>query len=277
MNRKEKQLSNPFSTGGGGVIFETRVQASFVVLMLAGGFVPCFSDCVIKKIKLQGKYSGYETDDLIVFLETQGDGQGKKLLGQIKHSVNITPGDTVFCEVIQAAWNDFNNPKIFTKGKDSIALITGPLSSTDTRDVREILEWARSCENSGGFFTKVGMTNFSSQAKQRKLSVFRSHLKKANGGHEVADEEIFQFLKHFHLLGYDLDIRAGVNLSLLHSLIGQYSPNDAQNIWTRVIAEVQSANQSAGTITVDSLPHEIRVIFQRSYAKTIPSKLAMMR
>lgn len=29
------QQSNPYSTGGGGVNFETRVQAAFTVLMLA--------------------------------------------------------------------------------------------------------------------------------------------------------------------------------------------------------------------------------------------------
>ena len=64
MKNTGKQISNPFSTGGGGVNFETRVQASFVVLMLTGGFVPCFRDCVIKKIKLQGRYSGYDTSQL---------------------------------------------------------------------------------------------------------------------------------------------------------------------------------------------------------------------
>jgi len=276
MGKTKKQLSNPFSTGSGGVNFETHVQAAFVVLMLAGGFVPCSPGCVIRRIKLQGRYAGYETDDLIVFTEKQGDGQGRKLLGQIKHSVSITPGDVVFGEVIQAAWNDFNNPKVFTRGKDSIALITGPLSAIDSNEVREILEWARSCENSGEFFTKVGLTNFSSAVKQRKLTAFQSQLKKANGTREVPDEETFQFLRHFHLLGYDLDIKAGVTLSLLHSLIGQYSRSEAQNIWARIIAEVQSANQNAGTITIVSLPDDIQTAFQRPYAKTMPPTLAVM-
>ena len=276
MSKPEKQLSNPFSTGGGGVNFETRVQALFVVLMLAGGFVPCFPDCAIKKIKLQGRYAGYDTDDLILYVERPGDREQKKLLGQVKHSIAITQGDVVFSEVIQAAWNDFTNPKIFTRGKDVIALITGPLSTTDTKDVREILEWTRSHENSEEFFRNVHLANFSSQAKQKKLEVFRLHLEKANGGQAVPDEEVFQFLRHFHLLGYDLDTKVGATVSLLHSLIGQYSLSDAQNIWTRVIDEVQSANQSAGTITIDTLPHDIRTTFQRPYAKTIPSKLAIM-
>ena len=69
MTRSDKQLSNPFSTGGGGVHFEAHVQASFVVLMLTGGFAPCMPNWPISKIKLQGKFAGYDTDDLIVFVE----------------------------------------------------------------------------------------------------------------------------------------------------------------------------------------------------------------
>jgi hypothetical protein len=108
------------------------------------------------------------------------------------------------------------------------------------------------------------------------LRAFQLQLKKANGGQEVPDEEVFQFLRHFYLLGYDLDTKAGVTVSLLHSLIAQYLQSDVQNIWTRVIDVVQTANQSAGTITIDSLPHDIRAAFQRPYAKTMPSKLAIM-
>ncbi len=65
----EKQIGNPFSTGGGGVNFETRVQALFAALMLADGSVPCFPGCPIRKIKLQGSHAGFNTDDLIAFRE----------------------------------------------------------------------------------------------------------------------------------------------------------------------------------------------------------------
>jgi len=274
MVNSKKEISNPFATGGGGVLFETHVQASFVVLMLATGFVPCFPSYPIKKIVLQGKHLGYDTDDLIVFVENPSDGQEKKLLAQVKHSIAITEGDSVFGEVIQAAWNDFNNPKIFTKGSDSIALITGPLSATDINHVRTILEWARSCGNSEEFFRNVEQTNFSSEQKRGKLKAFQSQLIKSNGGRDIPKEDIFQFLRHFHLLGYDLDIKTGVTLSLLHSLIGQYSQNDARNIWARIIDEVQFTNQNAGSITISSLPHDIQESFKKQIFETIPTNLS---
>ena len=69
MSKLDKQLSNPFSTGGGGPHFEAHIQAMFVTLMLTGGFAPCLPTWPIKKIKLQRKIDGYDTDDLVVFLE----------------------------------------------------------------------------------------------------------------------------------------------------------------------------------------------------------------
>jgi hypothetical protein len=275
MSNGAKQISSPFSTGSGGGHFEAYVQASFVALMLTGGYAPCLPCRPINKIKLQGKFAGYQTDDLIVFVQ-DNVGKGKcKLLAQIKHSISITENDPTFAEVIQSAWYDFNNAEIFNKGKDVFALITGPLSITDTNDVRIILEWARNSENSTEFFKKVELAYFSSEAKRRKLDAFKANLKKANGNVEVDAEEIFHFLKHFHLLGYDLDIKAGLTLSLLHSLIGQYSPDDVMSIWARLVDEVQSANKNAGTISVDSIPEELISAFRQRRVENIPDDFAI--
>jgi hypothetical protein len=100
MSKNGQELSNPFSTAGGGGQFEAHVQASFVVLMLTRGFAPCLACWPISKIKLQGKFAGYDTDDLIVFVEKPGSNQKWKILGQIKHSISITENDKVFGEVI---------------------------------------------------------------------------------------------------------------------------------------------------------------------------------
>jgi len=265
MNMNGKNLSNPFSTGGGGPHFEAHVQASFVALMLTGGFAPCLPCYPITKIQLQAKFAGYDTDDLIVFVESSDSGQEHKMFGQIKHSISITEKDKMFGEVIQAAWNDFNNTSLFTRNSDVVALITGPLSATDIGDVRTILEWARHSPNAIEFFEKVGLANFSSQSKQTKLQAFRTNLCNANNGNPASEEQFFDFLKHFHLLGYDLDIKTGVTLSLLHSLIGQYARENVHSLWTQLVDEVQSANKNAGSITVDSLVPERKSII---YYKT---------
>jgi hypothetical protein len=274
MKKSSRQLSNPYSTGGGGVHFEAYVQAAFVVLMLTGGFAPCMPCWPIKKIKLQGKYAGYDTDDMVIFIEHPSNGQTCKILGQIKHTIRITENDKVFADVIQSAWKDFNNASLFSKGKDTIALITGPLSATDINDVRTILEWARNSETDDEFIKKVELTYFSSHDKQNKLKAFKTCIEKANDSNAISDELLFEFLKHFHLLGYDLDIKAGVTLSLLHSLVGQFSTENAQSLWSRLVEEVQFANKNAGTISLKSLPEDLQNVFRQRVNQIIPSEFS---
>ena len=54
-----KNLSNPYSTGGGGFNFEAHVQASFVVLMLTDGISPCLPNYSIQKIDIITKEQNF--------------------------------------------------------------------------------------------------------------------------------------------------------------------------------------------------------------------------
>jgi hypothetical protein len=270
---KKKNLSNPFSTGGGGGHFEAHVQASFVALMLTGGHAPCLPCWPITEIKLQGKIDGADTDDLIITVENPVNKEQRKLFGQIKHSISITQGSTLFGEVIQAAWNDFNNSKVFTKDKDIIALITGPLNVTDAHNVQWLLNQARHTKNVDEFYRHVQQANFSPPKSNEKLDVIRHHLKTANGDHEVLQDDLYEFLNHFHLLGYDLGNEFGVVLSLLHSHISQFQKQKPQQLWASVVETVQSWNQDAGTITSRKLPEDLRDSFKQNIVREIPEEL----
>ncbi|AFY93168.1 ATP-binding protein [Chamaesiphon minutus] len=276
MPKPAKQQSNPYSTGGGGSNFETRVQAAFAVLMLTGRIAPCLPPFPITKIKLQARYTGVQTDDFIVFAKQPETEQEAKLLVQVKHDLSITEGDTTFAEVIQSNWNDFNSES-FDSSVDAIALVTGPLSATDIDDVRPILEWARHSEDETEFFTKIKTANFSSDAKRKKLAAFKIHLKNANEGIDVTDRQVWEFLKVFHLIGYDLDTESGSTLSLLHSLIAQYSNEAAPSVWARVVDAVQISNQNAGTIALETLPEDIRTKFSTAIFSSWLSDLNKLR
>ena len=73
-------VPNPFSTGGGGMHFEVCVQALFVAIMLAKGNTPGLQTGPITKIKLQGRFAGYNTDDLIIFVGEASDNKHSKIL-----------------------------------------------------------------------------------------------------------------------------------------------------------------------------------------------------
>jgi len=271
------KLSNPFSIGGGGVHFEAHVQASFVALMLTGGHAPCLPCWPIVEIKLQGKIEGFDTDDLIVVVEDVNSKERRKLLGQIKHSIAITQGSALFGKVMQAAWNDFNNPKVFKRGKDIIVLITGPLSATDAHNVQWLLNQARHTKNVDEFFRNVQQANFSPPKSIEKLEVIWNHLKAANGGNEVSRDELYDFLNHFHLLGYDLGNEFGVVLSLLHSHISQFQQQDPQWVWSRVVDIVQTWNKDAGTITPSKLPDDLIEAFKQKAVTKIPDAFKVTR
>lgn len=271
---KHKKLSNPFSTGGGGVHFEAHVQASFVALMLTGGHAPCLPCWPIKEIKLQGKIDGFDTDDLIVVVENANSKERRKLLGQVKHSIAITQGNALFGEVMQAAWNDFNNPQVFTRGKDIIALITGPLSATDA-EVTWLLNHARVNHDAQSFFRNVETAKFSSNTKRQKLKTIRDHLRAANNGLDLTDEVFHKFLISFYLLGYDLGEEEGVILSLINSHISQFKPESSRFVWSRILEFTNSRNHHAGCITQNNLPDDLISVFVTKPVSEFPINLAL--
>lgn len=277
MKNRNKQLSNPFSSGGGGYHFEAHVQASFLTLMLTGGYSPCMPCWPITKIRTQGKIDGFNTDDLIVFVENPVNKETRKLLGQVKHSIQITQGNPIFSEVIQAAWNDFNNPVVFTKGKDIFALITGPINKTDFNNVQWLLNLSRNILDVGEFFRYVNQANFSPSKSIEKLEVFRHHLKESNNNIEISNELLYLFLRHFHLIGYDLGKEDGVVLSLLHSHISQFKSDNPKNIWGRIVDFIQSRNQIAGIITLENIPEDIKNAFIQPIYEQIPQELLLQK
>lgn len=271
MKRKSKKLSNSFSTGGGGYHFEAHVQASFVTLMLSGGYAPCLPCWPIVEIKLQGKIEGFDTDDIIVIVENILTKEKRKLLIQVKHSINITRGCTEFGEVIQSAWNDFNNSDLFVKGKDKIALITGPISATDEYNVQWLLNHAKYKEINE-FFRDLNQANYCPSKAGEKFNAFKHHLKIANGGKELSNDEIYYFMKHFCLQGYDLCNENGVVQSLIQSHISQFQQQYPSWVWSRIVDVVQTYNEKAAAITCDDLPEDILDAFKQKSINVQPDQ-----
>jgi len=255
----KRALSNPFSSGGGGVFFECAVQSGYVVKMLTGAFAPCLKwSWPIVELKLQGKNAGFQTDDFIAFAEEKPNGRRARLLAQIKHAVTISAQDPVFAVVVAAAWADFRNPKVFDPEFDAIALITGPLSTSDIQNVRSLLDSTRTCATAAEFFANVKFAKFTSNTKRAKLAAIKALVMRANQGVPPADDELWRFLKAFHLIGYDLDQDAGASESFFKSLLGQFSVSSVDDLWNTIKSEVSKFNVSAGTITRDTLPPAIR-------------------
>ena len=266
-------LSNPFSTGGGGTHFEVRVQASFVALMLTGGFAPCLSNGRIAEIMLQAKKDGFQTDDMIVVVQEEHSKEERKMLCQIKHRVCFNSSDENLPNILQAAWQDFNNPKLFSKSRDLIVLITGPLTQVDFENVLWLLRQARNSKNATDFFNRVSLANFSPRKSEEKLEVIKTLLKSANNDVDVPDGDLFSFLQHFRLLGYDFDEEKGVVLSLIESHISLFNRTIPHEIWTEIVDYVMHKDENSGSIILENIPEYIKRKFVSRQVEHIPKEL----
>lgn len=273
MNLDSKEISSPFSGGAGGSSFEIEVQTSFAILLLARSFAPCMPSQPVQEIQLQGRHKGYNTDDFIV-TSSHPDGSGKKkLLVQAKHAIRFTESDKNFPEVIAAAWNDFSNSTIFTAGTDSIALVTGPLTITDTQHVRPLLEVARTSKTSEDFFSKIYRTKLFSQKTRDRLDAIERLVNRSNGS-TVSQQDVWRFLRHFHLLGYDLDIQTSVLHALFYSMIRYHTEENAAGVWGRVRHIVMHTNQTAGILCRENFPSDLRSLFDGEQGIQMPKSLS---
>ena len=69
---KIKSTANPFSTGGGGLVFEIKVQAGLLAMLLIRGYAPAFDSSVVEELHLQAEHFGYETDNALVICSDGG-------------------------------------------------------------------------------------------------------------------------------------------------------------------------------------------------------------
>jgi hypothetical protein len=277
MNDDLKAQSNPFSTGGGGVNFETRVQASFAVALLAGSPLPCLPPSAkAQQIKFQNKYEGVQTDDFVV-VAGEAHSTVSRLYAQVKHEITISDAeDSMFAQVVKGAWADFTSAT-FDPQNDAIALITGPLPKLDVSHTLPVLEWARYSANADEFIRKSLTKGFTSKAKLERLRIFKSQLQSANDGQELSDHQLWSFLKIFYLLSYDVDAKASVVASLLGALIQCHSTQPSHLVLAKVITTVQEFNQNGGTLNLDNAPPGLAALFVRPVALELDSDIERLR
>ena len=76
---REEQIASPFSTGGGGTVFELKVQTGLLVTRLVKGHAPSFENAILQELHLQAEHLDYETDDALL-LSISNDGQQRRQL-----------------------------------------------------------------------------------------------------------------------------------------------------------------------------------------------------
>jgi hypothetical protein len=254
------QIASPISTGGGGTIFELKVQTGLVAALLVRGHVPVFDNATIQELHLQSEHLGYANDDaLIVALEDTG--RQRRQLWSIKREVKFTESDIVFGYVIADAWKDFSDTKISDTAHDAIILATGPLAAATYKHLLTLLEFARAASTPESFFGRIGRTGFTSQKGKEYLAVVRKRCDAA-AARTVSDDEFWRFLRCFHVLSHDFDQTASQDEARCKTLLAvaacEKVGKTGEDLWNAIFQWVADLNPHAGSFAIDDLPDEWR-------------------
>ena len=270
---KLKQMSNPYSTGGVGPEFEKSVQSSFVVLLLSGGIFPALSSYPIVKIELQNRIRGVYTDDLTIYTGKDSSKIYNKMFAQIKRDVAITSSNNAFKETLESAWLDYNG-SLFNRERDKIALITTPLSKTDSVCIKILLDYANEVTDINNFKLKLETKGHCNNEVKTKYECIKNIIKHVNNNEDVSEELILKFLKVFCVFIYDLDIK-GITLALLRTVIEQFKGMDSHSTWCVIKDFVADLNIKEGTITLETIPNHIKQNFISRKECFIPQDLVL--
>lgn len=266
---KVSALSAPFSTGGGGMDFEHRVQATLLLALLVEGFSPLLN-LPITSVLFQAKRAGYDTDDIVLF--SSSDTYSAKLLCQIKHSVAITENNDTFKDVIVSAWSDFNKP-MFNKRTDKILLISGAVANANS--LRFIYDQANGSLDANDFIDRIVRPGYSNDTHREKLNAIKALIKKSNNDQDVTDEQLWEFCKVFTILVFDLDYESSVNEFLIHALIASNCKENSISVWAQLVDYAATRDRAAAHVTLDNIPEYIKQKFKNLLAisDTMPEPL----
>jgi|GEM_PF-6781188 len=260
---RDTALSNPFSTGNGGVKFENLVGSTYLVALLTKSIPRGLDFGMTTEVSFQQRWRGATVDDIIVTSEDQGT--VRKLFLQIKYNLVFSEASTnhEFESVIIDAWKTYNNSfgTVFNKDTDSIGIGIGIYNTGVDKHLQQILKWAKSAKDSDEYCLKIATEQFSSKQKRGYLQIFRSQLTKAKGSN-ITDEELWEFMKSLVIIHFDLESESSrEKLLVWNSLLDVLVLRDsriAHNLFDVLRTVVEEKSSVAGTINRTQLMRHIQ-------------------
>jgi len=258
-NAAQKKLSNPISTGGGGVSYEARVQAAYLLAMFTGGPTMLLPEAAVVGLKFQAKIHGYETDDLVCTLLDQAAITRKALL-QVKRSAKAITSNLPFREAITAAWLDFNNQTLFTPDSDFFVLVFDGDADSNMRGAIMVADMARTSLSGAEFLKKVTAPGFSSSHIRQAIAAIHTFVIDVVGGPVHLDEQ-HKFLRHLWFLSHQLSFERTTEyvglLTQIQVILGRQLVPDPEAVWAQLVDACLSLNKVAASLSFANLDSQI--------------------
>lgn len=255
----QKQLSNPISTGGGGVSYEARVQAVYLLAMFTGAPTALLPEATVVGLQFQAKIHGYQTDDLVCTLLDQTERTHKALL-QVKRTIKASAANKAFKDAITAAWQDFINPALFTPGSDRLVVVYDADGDSSMQGAFAIADIARTSLSGTEFLLKVTAPRFSSPARRNAIAAIEALVVEAVGGPVHADE-LHRFTQHLwfisHHLSSDGTPEHAELLARIQLVLGRELASDPPAIWAQLVDACLRLNPLAASVALANLDSQI--------------------
>jgi hypothetical protein len=240
-----------FQKGGGGTNFEQSIQTAFLTTLIIRGNVPCIPASELVEVAFQVTNRGYQTDDLLAIAKSvKGE---HRLLLQAKHDISFTIGNDIFKEVMNSFWKDFNNSSIFDKSKDKLIIAKNGFTKDERNHLKSLFNWANNHATETDFISEVNRI----EAKKGRLDIFRAVLKEANNNTDLADKEIWEFLKCVDVLEYDFLNEGSIDKTYFLNLIklskSKTSTATESEIWDSIFSYASTLNKDGGSATHESI------------------------
>lgn len=222
------QLSNPFSTGGGGTTFEQLVGMYYLISLLAADIPRGLNEGICYRVGFQQRWNDAILDDIVVTTHSS-DASEHTLVLQVKHEITISTAasNDLFQRVISDCWETFEGRRGgFNPDIDRLGIAVGVYHSNIDEHLQRLLQWART-SISFEEFGRVKVGNFASSEMRNYLNDFEVVLSQA-AGKQISEKDLWRFLKCFVYLHFDIENDGSRDLSYLRNrAVDQLENRDA--------------------------------------------------
>lgn len=272
----QKRLASPTSTGGAGVVYEARVQATYLLAMFAGSSTAVHPEAVVVQLQFQGRIHGFNTDDLICTLRLD-DGSTLKALLQVKLTLRAVPSDSAFRESIGAAWYDYQNQDVFQRGRDRLVIVYSRDADGSIHAAGQLTHFARTSSTGAEFTRKATADGFSSRQQRTAFESVKTILGEEAGSVHSSDE-LHDFLRHVwfvnHLLANDETPELAGVLNHIKVILGTDVGGGPSSVWSQLTTTCQRLNKEAASLSLANLDAQVSAKLAAGFANHRNSPLA---
>ena len=263
-----KSKPSPYSTGGGGYVYEHEVGATYLAAMICGDVVPG-ADGTVVEVRFQQRAAGHILDDLVVVFDKGGNTHRLSL--QVKHGLSI--GATRdFKDLIADCWRMFagRDGAAFDPSLDRLGIVVPHVTVDAQRHLLPVLEMARDSVDGAAFRDRMARGDHS-----RRRSEFVYTIKSAigdSGGPDVADDDLWRFLRLLHIVVLDMGGPATSGRSLADGIslraLERPGEGDEGKLFGSLRAVAADLASKGGSIGAAALRGRLSSFGLRGHAKT---------